>query len=73
MGGGDGKKESGATGGGGSEGDSLSLSLISQYNEIPLERGREIDLSFLVRIKAVAEMNEDRRAPVTLIATIDRR
>uniref|UniRef100_A0A1X7TRL4 VWFA domain-containing protein n=1 Tax=Amphimedon queenslandica TaxID=400682 RepID=A0A1X7TRL4_AMPQE len=71
MGGGDGKKESGATGGG-SERDSLSLSLISQYNEIPLERGREIDLSFLVRIKAVAEMNEDRRAPVTLIATIDR-
>ena len=72
MGGGDGKKESGATGGG-NETDSLSLSLISQYNEIPLERGREIDLSFLVRIKAVAEMNEDRRAPVTLIATIDRR
>ena len=70
MGGGDQKKESGATGG--SQLDSLSLTVISQYDEIPLER-RELPHSLLVKIRAVSELNEDRRAPVTIIATIDRR
>ena len=71
MGGGDQKKESGATGG--SQLDSLSLTVISQYDEIPLERRRELPHSLLVKIRAVSELNEDRRAPVTIIATIDRK
>lgn len=52
---------------------SLSLTVLCQYDEIPLERRTQLHCSCLVKIKAVAEMNEDRRAPVTLIATIDRR
>ena len=55
------------------EKSSLSLTVLCQYEEIPLQRARQLDCSLLVKIKAVAEQNEDRRAPVTLIATIDRR
>lgn len=73
MGGGDKKKEDeGATPSGGST-NTLSLNVVAQYDEIPLERRREIPVSLLVRIKAITQSNEDRRAPVTLIATIDRR
>jgi hypothetical protein len=71
MGGGKEKSEDGATPR--FNPASLSLSVTCQYSDVPLVRGRQLPCSLLAKIKAVSEMNEDRRAPVTVIATIDRR
>lgn len=68
MGGGD-QKKSGATAA--ANNDSLSLQVLCQYDQIPSRRS--IDCTLLVKITATSELNEDRRAPVTLVATIDRR
>lgn len=68
MGGGD-QKKSGATAS--ASNDALSLQVLCQYDQIPSHY--QMDCTLLVKIKATSELNEDRRAPVTLVATIDRR
>lgn len=68
MGGGD-QKKSGATAA--ASNDALSLQVLCQYEQIPSQY--QMDCTLLVKIKATSELNEDRRAPVTLVATIDRR
>ena len=68
MGGGD-QNKSGATAA--ASNDALSLQVLCQYDQIPSQY--QMDCTLLVKIKATSELNEDRRAPVTLVATIDRR
>ena len=67
MGGGDKSKEGATsvrTGG-------LWMEILCEHERIPA--GKRIDSAFMIRIRAIAESNQDRRAPVTICAVIDKR
>ena len=47
---------------------SLSVEILCQHENIPAAKKK-----LMIRIEAIAESNEDRRAPVTICAVIDKR
>lgn len=49
---------------------SLELEVLSEYMKIPATR---TEVTVMARIKALAQQDGDRRAPVTICAAIDRR
>ena len=49
----------------------LWTEILCEHERIPA--GKRTESAFMVRIRAVAESNQDRRAPVTICAVIDRR
>ena len=67
MGGGDKSKE-GATP---VHAGALWMEILCEHERIPA--GKRTDSAFMIRIRAVAESNQDRRAPVTICAVIDKR
>lgn len=68
MGGGD-KPKDGSSGA--SDSSTLQVEVICEYEQIPADKKQECCL--MVRVKAAPPMNEDRRAPITICAAIDRR
>lgn len=67
MGGGDKKKEEevGAT-----PESSLVLEVLAEYMKIPVS---ETEVTVMAKVTALSPPNEDRRAPITICAAIDRR
>ena len=50
----------------------LKLELTSEFEQIP-RRATNLKCSLLAKVTAEAQSNEDKRAPVTICAAIDRR
>ena len=69
MGGGDAKKKED---GKDSSDDVLTLELACEYKQIPVS-AVNLRCSLLAKVTASAQNNEDKRAPVTICAAIDRR
>ena len=70
MGGGDKNKEDGGAESGTPAPPSLDLVALSEYDKVPLSR---VEVTVMAKIKAVSQDNEERRAPITICAAIDRR
>ena len=51
--------------------DTLQAEILCEYEQIP--GGIKQDCALMIRVKAAEPPNEDRRAPVTICAAIDRR
>ena len=49
----------------------LQAEVLCEYEQIP--GGRRQDCALMVRVRAAPPPNEDKRAPVTICAAIDRR
>ena len=49
----------------------LQAEVMCEYERIPA--GTKQDCALMLRVKAAPPLNEDRRAPVTICAAIDRR
>ena len=69
MGGGDGKKKDDKDS---SDEDVLKLELTSEFKQIPCNAAN-LKCSMLAKVTACPQSNEDKRAPVTICAAIDRR
>ncbi len=66
MGGGDKNKEDPMA----TPDSSLILETLSEYLKIPVSSS---EVTVMAKVTALAQPNEDRRAPVTICAAIDRR
>ena len=66
MGGGNDKKDSDQA-----TNDGLHLSILSEYDTVP--SNKLVECTVMAQIKAKEQENEERRAPVTICAAIDRR
>lgn len=66
MGGGDEKKDAGAA-----VKHTLLLSVLSEYDSIP--DNKLVECTVMAQVRAKEQENEERRAPVTICAAIDRR
>lgn len=69
MGGGDGQKKVSKDP---SNQDVLQLELTSEFKQVPMN-AVNFKCSLLANVTACAQNNEDKRAPVTICAAIDRR
>jgi len=49
---------------------SLVVEVLSEYMKIPIT---QCEVTAMAKIKALAQLNEERRAPITICAAIDRR
>ena len=49
----------------------LQAEILCEYEQIP--GGTKQECALMIRVKAAEPLNEDRRAPVTICAAIDRR
>ncbi len=69
MGGGDGKKTNDRDS---SDEEVLKLELTSEFKQIP-SKVANLKCSMLAKVTACPQSNDDKRAPVTICAAIDRR